>query len=740
MDEIKKLPIWVLWRKEMKKGSKPTKVPYKGIGEYASSTNPATWSTYEKLDKKFFTGKGVSPDSSWGIGIVFEKSANIIGIDFDNCVENGKVHQDVARFIKLSDTYVEYSPSGTGIHLLFQRIGEEDINLIANKNHFKDFAIEVYVSGRYFTFTGNESAESKPLRQINSADFMELLKTMEYPWGKDKDIVKDITTPPPADPIKTDRELLDKMFASKNGSAIKALWDGDLSKYNNDTSSGDYALCVHLAFWTGKNAEQMQKLWLSSPLGARAKTQEREDYRQRTIQSAITATQEVYTQKTSRTLVEGWGSSGSKDPSVKPINKSDKVEYDFMLDKEGIPILIFPNIVRILRNDPYLTGIIRKNDFSHMVEVKNKGDAKAEWTALNDDFISTIREYICENFRVFKKLSKEMVTDAILRVATDNRVNPPKDYFTSLVWDKTPRLNSWLHHAYGVPDDDLHQSIGSNWMKGLVKRVIFPGCQFDEVLALVSKQGYRKSTSLRVLGHPWHVETTHSTDNKDFYLILAQNVIVEFSEGEIMDRTSVNRLKAEITKTQDQVRPPYERGIITYPRSCVFAITTNRLELKDDTGNRRWLPVELQKIADIDWLAQNKDQLYAEAYHRVITNNETTHEYHKTLENLQEDYREFNDSDEVLLEYLATISDEDLLKGELTLTMCCRAINPVITHITKIDELRVASSLRRLYFENLLKRVEGKSVRRWIPTARALDILKSVRGTPQTTKLKDFAF
>jgi predicted P-loop ATPase len=738
MDEIKKLPIWVMWRKEMKKGTKPTKVPYMDIGKYASSTNPDTWSTFKKLDDKFFKGRDIPLNSKAGIGIVFEKTANIIGIDFDKCVDNkGKIHQDVKRFIEKANTYAEFSPSGTGIHLLFQKTGEEDINLIANKNHFETFDIEVYASGRYFTFSGNECEESKPLRQIQAADFIELLKDMHYPWGKDKDIVKDIVAPKVTTPLQDDNEIISKMFASKNGSSIKSLWDGDLSKHNNDESSADYALCVHLAFWTGKNADQIQRLWLSSPLGSRKKTQDREDYRQRTIQNAITATQEVYTQKNSKTTVEGWAGVNSKESFSKPIKDNEKVDYDFMLDKEGVPILLFPNIVRVLRKDPYLNGLIRKNDFSHMVEVRNKGDETGEWKALNDDFISTIREYICENFRVFKKLSKEMVTDAILRVATDNRVNPPKDYFTSLVWDKVPRLNSWLHHAYGTPDDDLHQSIGSNWMKGLVKRTIFPGCQFDEVLALVSKQGYRKSTSLRVLGHPWHVETTHSTDNKDFYLILAQNVIVEFSEGEIMDRTSVNKLKAEITKTQDQVRPPYERGIITYPRSCVFAITTNRLELKDDTGNRRWLPVELQKIADIDWLAKNKDQLYAEAYHRVITNKESTHEYHTTLEGLQENYREFNDSDEILADHLAHFTNDELMRGDITLTMACRAVNPSIVNITKIDELRVASSLRRLYFENVVRKIDGKSVRRWIPTPKALDILEKIRMS-DTFSLDDF--
>jgi putative DNA primase/helicase len=319
-----------------------------------------------------------------------------------------------------------------------------------------------------------------------------------------------------------------------------------------------------------------------------------------------------------------------------------------------------------------------------------------------------------------------MTTDAIIRVAMDNCVNPPRDYFTSLVWDKVPRLNSWIHNAYGTPDDEIHQAIGSNWLKGLVKRVMQPGCQFDEVLALESPQGYRKSTSLRVLGQPWHVETTHSLDNKDFYLLLAQNVIVEFSEGEIMDRASVNKLKAEITKTEDQLRPPYERGMVKFKRSCVFAVTTNRLELKDDTGNRRWLPVQLNKVADIEWLAENKDQLYAEAYHRVIITGESTHEYPDSLRDLQESRREYDESEEKLLDALSLIPIESLTEDGITLEHACGIIHGNEYRSNKLDELRISSMLRRIGLVNERKYVKGKRVRRWFPSDKTITSLQEI--------------
>lgn len=253
-----------------------------------------------------------------------------------------------------------------------------------------------------------------------------------------------------------------------------------------------------------------------------------------------------------------------------------------------------------------------------------------------------------------------------------------------------------------------------------------PGCIFDEVLALESKQGWRKSTSIRELGKPWHVETTHSMDDKDFYILISQNIIVEFSEGEIFDRNSVKKIKAEVTKTEDQFRPPYERGSLKFKRSCVFAVTTNKLELKDDTGNRRWLPVSLEKVADIDWIKENRDQLFAEAYHRVIINGESTHEYPLELEDLQDSRAEWSDDDEEIMLWYAGLTDQEREDG-ITITMGFNQGLKGEKKPTKIDEIRIGGILRKtLKLENKVVRIKGSTVRRWVPTEKTKKIISLI--------------
>ncbi len=710
MDEIKKLPIWLLWKREKKNGNW-TKVPYTRTGAYAATDNPDTWDTFDALAPLVESGRFS------GLGIVFEKTAGVIGIDLDHCVEEGEVDDDFLSLVKKARSYTEYSPSKSGIHILFRT--EEPINLLKNKHTFDKTskkAIEAYSWGRFFTFTEDETRDSIDIRTITEAELTDILTTVGYPWGTEAAEESNI---PQENRIELpDAELLKKMFASKNGAKVKSLYEGDITEYENDPSTADYSLACHLAFWTQKDFTQIERVWLASPLGAREKTQKRKDYRTRTINNAIKQTQEVYTQ----------------------MLPTSGIDYDFICVEKGTkdnkhmsPALVFMNIVRVIRHHPTLKGKFRLNDFSHMTETCLYED---EWVTLNDSTISKVREIVSENFSPFIAVSTQMVTEAIRHASTEYKVNPPRDYITSLTWDKTPRLNSWLTNAYGTPDDELHQSIGSNWFKGLVKRVIMPGCQFDEVLALESPQGWRKSTSIRVLGSPWHVETTHSIENKDFYLLLAQNVIVEFSEGEIFDRASVNKIKAEITKTEDQVRPPYERGMLRFKRSCVFAITTNKLELKDDTGNRRWLPVQLQKPADIDWLTANRDQLYAEAYYRAIIDGETSHEYPtERLEELQKSRTEYSEEEEGVVRYCA--AHRDLInENGVSLKEIIDNQYPN-TDKTGLYNKIFASHLRKMHMENRAIRLRGVLTKRWFPTERTAKILQDAyEGMEDTLEME----
>ena len=93
----------------------------------------------------------------------------------------------------------------------------------------------------------------------------------------------------------SDDEILEKAPEAVNGSKFKQLFGGDWSGYQSQ-SQADQALCNHLAFWTDKDADQMDRLFRRSGL-YRGKWDEkhgRDTYGNGTIRKAITDCRETY--------------------------------------------------------------------------------------------------------------------------------------------------------------------------------------------------------------------------------------------------------------------------------------------------------------------------------------------------------------------------------------------------------------------------------------------------------------
>ncbi len=101
--------------------------------------------------------------------------------------------------------------------------------------------------------------------------------------------------------------------------------------------------------------------------------------------------------------------------------------------------------------------------------------------------------------------------------------------------------------------------------------------------------------------------------DKDAALALQGVRCVEFGELDQLKRNELETTKAFITRQIDKVRPPYGRRVVEIYRQCVFFGTTNKdTYLKDDTGNRRFKPVEVGEL-DFEALRRDRDQLWAEA-------------------------------------------------------------------------------------------------------------------------------
>ena len=97
-----------------KRNGKPTKIPYQANGEMAQANNRRTWSTFATAVKFYLEG------DYDGIGFVFSRQDNYIGIDIDKCVVAGKTNTFATEIIDTVDSYTEFSPSGKGIHIIIK--------------------------------------------------------------------------------------------------------------------------------------------------------------------------------------------------------------------------------------------------------------------------------------------------------------------------------------------------------------------------------------------------------------------------------------------------------------------------------------------------------------------------------------------------------------------------------------------------------------------------------------------
>jgi hypothetical protein len=657
---------WVEWRAETRDG-KTTKVP---LGK---SDTPSTWHTYDALPQKEM------------IGLMFGLHKKLLGIDIDKCLIDGKLEGknsvEIATLLAEANTYCEVSPSGTGLHLFLQIT--EPLELKANR---KD-GYECYTTGRYFTVTQNPFGDEKEVRTVTIEEAEKMLSIIGYPWKKVEakaPLVQNFVA------STDDEELIKIMFKGKTGTKIKMICN-TVANEGVDMSVMDMQLLAHLAFYTQGNADQMERIWMSMPIGQRQKTQERKDYRERSITNAIANCKEFYTPKKVKEapVINMEVQSGFDEIGLQSVTDG--------YGKKKYPV-VAENINIILENHPKFTGRFRYNEFLLATQIKIN-DA---WEIQRDIHELVILSEISQALPMFNSAYPIMVKNAIAKVAHDHSYDSAKDYIGGLVWDKTERIDVWLQNVFGIEDTDYTRKVGSNWLKGLVDRLINPGCQFDYILVVEGKQGMKKSSAFRELvTGDWHLETERSPGEKDFFVEMAGKAIVELSEGQSNATVDVKKMKSIITKRKDTYRSPYGRVAEDHPRRSVFCMTTNDDDyLKDTTGDRRWLPVECTKMADTAWVRENRDQLFAEAAYRLNVLKETTFEFPEDIALEKQEDRRFKDpnTDAIVVWYRTKCGyyakKQGLTVLDVFIGALCDGIRPANVSMSKLQQMSIASVLK----------------------------------------------
>jgi predicted P-loop ATPase/5S rRNA maturation endonuclease (ribonuclease M5) len=265
------------------------------------------------------------------------------------------------------------------------------------------------------------------------------------------------------------------------------------------------------------------------------------------------------------------------------------------------------------------------NEFSGDIEISGHlpwEDEKQDSRFFDEAMSIKMREFFSDTCRF--DISRDTINDVVFAIGYDNKYHPVRDYLNALVWDKTPRLDTWMIRHLHAEDSLYVRDVSRKTLVGAVSRVFKPGITFQHVLILEGKQGLGKTTAIERLAGKWfgaiHIDQKFS----DTVGCLKGVWINEIGEMSGMQKKEINELKKFITDTKDRVRMPYARRPEDFPRQWILVGTHNPIGsntyLKDPTGNRRFWPVECDiELVDFSAIDSERDQLFAEAV--VFMNN-----------------------------------------------------------------------------------------------------------------------
>jgi len=235
---------------------------------------------------------------------------------------------------------------------------------------------------------------------------------------------------------------------------------------------------------------------------------------------------------------------------------------------------------------------------------------------LTDEAILALRMFIGKQFKM--EVSSQVMRDAVVFLAHQNRFDPVRDMLdrAEAEWDGVPRLDFMAARYFNAEDTPLNAEIMRKTMIAAVRRVRRPGCKFDHITVLESKEGWMKSTAWRILAgdENFSDQSIIGKSEREVQEHLSEVWIHESSELAGMKKAEVEQVKAMASRQEDRARPAYGYVIKRQPRHCINVGTTNSDEyLQSQTGNRRFWPLKVNAPIDIDKLARDRLQLWGEA-------------------------------------------------------------------------------------------------------------------------------
>ena len=236
------------------------------------------------------------------------------------------------------------------------------------------------------------------------------------------------------------------------------------------------------------------------------------------------------------------------------------------------------------------------------------------------------------NDRIVNSLWSQMSTITRVNIQDMYRViesdyvpvfNPFKEYLNNLSkpgeQDYIRELAQTVRVKGGEQEQELWHLYLKKWLVGMVASWISEDVVNNVILVLIGEQGAYKTTWFNYLLPPplkqyFYTKTNANRMSKDDILTLAQYALVCCEELDTMRPAELNQLKAAVTMPSIDERAAYAHYHEHRKHIASFCGTGNNTQfLSDPTGNRRWLPFEVESILSPREHPFHYEGIYAQA-------------------------------------------------------------------------------------------------------------------------------
>ena len=333
------------------------------------------------------------------------------------------------------------------------------------------------------------------------------------------------------------------------------------------------------------------------------------------------------------------------------------------------------------------------------------------------------RRFIPVNDRIVNSLWSQMSTITRVNIQDMYRViesdyvpvfNPFKAYLNNLCQSvKSVGDRDYIHELAqtvrvkgGEQEQMLWHLYLKKWLVGMVASWLSDDVVNNVILVLIGEQGAYKTTWFNYLLPPplkqyFYTKTNANRMSKDDILTLAQYALVCCEELDTMRPAELNQLKAAVTMPSIDERAAYAHYHEHRKHIASFCGTGNNTQfLSDPTGNRRWLPFEVESIVS----PRDHPFHYEGIYSQALALYKSGFQYWFTKEEIQELNRHNRQFETPHLEReLVSLYFRVPKEGENGMFMTsARAIQIIGTGISqKLNPTRVGLSFNELGFQRV---------------------------------------